>query len=476
MEMKTYQVNENKVFNADGHDFIFLPTQNAIFEMSEEVKEYIDHGKALNEFTREDLLAGFLGTDEEKNDTFKELSDCRVFIRSGHGDRFFSLGEESIDTPIRSIVLQVTSACNLRCEYCYYSKGSSAMSHKPPMTFDVAVAAVDFLLEHSGNFTDLNLVFFGGEPLLEFDLIAAVVAYAHNQALSAGKKIHFALTTNATLLDQRMIDFLNENRVSATVSIDGFQSSHDRYRRFPGGEPSYEVILPNIRRLLRSFNEKPVAARVTLAKDTDHITPMLFHLLNLGFAEAGFAPVTTSDERYQLSPTQMNNLLDQFRDLSDQFLRCALKNEFFGFSNIIDLLVELHEGDVKQYPCGGGFGLFSVDAKGNLYLCQRLVGDVAAHMGDIYKGIDAVKIKNFRLAVARDRTPTCKDCWARKICAGGCYHEALTREGSLTLANEHYCKWIKKWTEAGLTIYAELSLKNPEYLDRLSRLRGHGAL
>ena len=470
---RTYRVNENRIFMAEGREFIFLPTHNAVFELAPEVKKHLENGMALEEFTTDTLFSRLPGPEEEKQEVFKELLDCRVFITSVNEHSSYSI-RSGINAPLRSLVLQVTAACNLRCGYCYYGKDASSPVSLEPMTFDVAARAVDFLFDQSGPLSTVTLVFFGGEPLLQFDLLTRVGAYARKQTAARGKKIHFSLTTNGTLLNHRIIDFLNENHISTTVSMDGFKASHDRYRRFPGNRPSYDVILPKIVDLLKSSKEMPVAARVTLAKESAKVRPMLIHLLDLGFAEAGFAPATTADAHYQLSPEQMDDLLDQFADLSSKFMDQALKDDFLGFTNIIDLLVELHEGEVKPYPCGAGLGLLGVDARGGLYLCQRLLGNGDSHMGDIFSGIDAAKAESFRSAVARDRTGSCSGCWARHICAGGCYHEALIREGMLTRANSHYCDWIKKWIQTGLTVYAALSLKNPAYLDRLSHMRGYG--
>jgi uncharacterized protein len=169
----------------------------------------------------------------------------------------------------------------------------------------------------------------------------------------------------------------------------------------------------------------------------------------------------------------MDDLLRQFEMLSREFLDRARDNRFLGFTNLIDLLVTLHEGEVKAYPCGAGLGLFSVSTTGDLFLCQRLTGEGDAAMGNIYNGLDETTLKAFRQSVHLSSKPACRACWARSICAGGCYHEALVREGGLTAANRHYCDWIKRWIEIGVDVYGRLAGDNPGYLDKLSALRGH---
>jgi uncharacterized protein len=134
-------------------------------------------------------------------------------------------------------------------------------------------------------------------------------------------------------------------------------------------------------------------------------------------------------------------------------------------------LFSLHEGEIKSYPCGAGLGLFSVDPEGDLYLCQRLTGEEPFFMGDIFKGFNAAKVSTFRERAFINQKETCTRCWVRNICAGGCYHEALVREGDMMKANLHYCQWIKNWIKTGIEVYGQLAADCPEFLDRLFRLR-----
>jgi uncharacterized protein len=371
--------------------------------------------------------------------------------------------------PLKTLVLHVTEACNLSCVYCY--RKDFAKQNK--MTTRIAQKAVDFLFEHCGGLEEVVIVFFGGEPLLNFNVISFTVKYAQSKALENKKKVSFALTTNATLLTERVVAFLHENSVSVTVSMDGLKHVHDSFRCFPDGSPSYDVILSGTKKLISTAHKKPVVARVTVAKDPKNVPETLKHLLNLGFAEAGFAPVTTHDPVYQLNNENMDLLLDRFRFLAEEFFQTSLKDRFFGFTNLIDLLVALHQGEVKNYPCGAGLGLFSVSPDGKLYICQRFTGDDCLCMGDLFNGFDMRAIKIFREQAELSQKKACKTCHARVICAGGCYHEALIRENDLKKPNLHYCKWIQGWIDTGLEVYAKLILTNPDYPEKLCLLRGH---
>ena len=473
--MARFTLSDYKVFDVGGRPHLFLPAQNAIFEADRDTIDVLDQAAerwAGNPFNRLHFLEWAADSHPQGRETFEQLGRIgllRPVIEPLPGVK--DSGQHP-PMPVKTLVLHVTDACNLNCCYCYYHGGLDPAKTKV-MKPAVARRAIDFLMEASGFLGKVELVFFGGEPLLNRKLIAEAVSYANASANANGKSVDFALTTNATLLSEPATSFLIENGIGVTVSIDGLPEVHDRYRRFPDGSPSFSIIKPGLRRLLDAKHCKPVVARVTVAGDPGDVPASLDYLLDLGFAEAGFAPVTTQDPRYRLGPEAMEQLLRQFEGLSRRFLNRAQENRFLGFTNLIDLLVTLHEGEVKAYPCGAGLGLFSVSTEGDLYLCQRLTGEGDAAMGNIYSGVDEADIKTFRQSVHVASKPACSECWARAICAGGCYHEALVREGGLTSANLHYCDWIKRWIEIGIDVYGRLARENPAYLDKLSVLRGH---
>ncbi|WP_419656166.1 QhpX: predicted quinohemoprotein amine dehydrogenase, putative activating subunit [Desulfosarcina variabilis str. Montpellier] len=473
--METFTLSDYKRFDIDGRPHLFLPSQNAIFEADDDIMRMLDRTadhSAGDPFSKPAFVEWVGGTSQDITQVFEQLGRIGLLrpVRDPSWGEPKSVQHPGM--PVKTLVLHVTDACNLNCSYCYYHGGTRPDNGKV-MTMVIARQAVDFLMEASGALDRVELVFFGGEPLLNQKLIAEAVAYANGSAAERGKSVDFALTTNATLLNESTTAFLLENRIGVTISIDGLPEVHDRYRRFPDGSPSFAIIEPGIRRLIDATHGKPVVARVTVAGNPGDLTASLDYLLDMGFAEAGFAPVTSTDPRYRLSPDAMEALLGQFEALSQQFLDRARENRFLGFTNLIDLLVTLHEGEVRAYPCGAGLGLFSVSTEGGLFLCQRLTGESDAAMGNIYRGLDETALADFRQSVHVSAKPACRECWARSICAGGCYHEALVREGGLTAANLHYCDWIKRWIEIGIDVYGRLADENPDYLDTLSALRGH---
>ena len=472
--MTHFRLAENKTFQVNGQEFLFLPASKAIFQMDYETASLLKKWEGLEVLTEETVFPDLDGSVAAKTDLLRHLAKMRVLApvsldQSMVKGRVPQVGE----VPIKNLILHVTEACNLRCSYCYYS--DEGKNHLTPsggvMPLEVAQKAIDFLFNHSGNQKEVGVVFFGGEPLLNFKLIKAITAYADDRGKTAGKKVSYSLTTNATLLADDTVSFLKDHNVGVTISMDGTPSMHDRCRRFPDGSPSYHVIEPKVRRLIASLG-KPVPARVTLVNTPGDLAEALDHLLSMGFAEVGFSPVTTGSPKHQFSEAAMDELLVQFKKLAERYTAAAFRGEYLGFSNLTDLLVSLHGHELKNYPCGAGLGLFSVSHQGKLFLCQRFTGQDKYCMGDLGNGFDVEKLMDFRDKAEISQKEECRHCWARTLCTGGCYHEACVRENDFLKPNLHYCRWIKQWIETGLDVYGHLSIHCPEYLENLLLLRG----
>jgi uncharacterized protein len=471
--MTQFQMAENRVFTVEGRDFLFIVKENAIFELDSGTKRLLDKYPGSEEFTKDSVFGLFDGSCDENCELFDGLLNRRIIV-SNEDDTRRAGSSIPQAPPLSTLVLTVTDDCNLGCLYCYHNNGKRIDTTRETMTPETARRSIDFLFENSGELQKIVIVFFGGEPFLDFELVASSVEYAREKA--AGKQVEFAVTTNGTLLTEEVARFVEQNNISVTVSIDGVGEAHDRFRPFPDGSASFGTIEKKLADFLRIAKSRPVVARATVVKDHPNLLRTADQLLGLGFAEVGFAPVTTSDESYQLRPGEMHQLLAEFEALSDRFMDSAARGDLFGFSNLIDLLVVLHEGEVKSHPCGAGIGLLAVDPVGRLYLCQRLTGNGRPCLGDVFEGLDRARIEKFRTQAETERQRLCGDCWVKTICAGGCYHEALVRQGNPTSPNKHYCEWIKGWIEIGMNTYGKLAIECPDYLDKLSAFRGHAPL
>jgi uncharacterized protein len=380
--------------------------------------------------------------------------------------------------PLQTLVLNVTNQCNLSCGYCYeYGEDRipGAATEGPRfMSEATARAAVDFMLKESGESRVAHLTFFGGETLLNLPVLKASIAYARTRAAELGKDVDFSMTTNATLLRSDVIQYLADNDVGVTISIDGPKDVQDGFRVFKGGAGSYDVVLPKIKELLQRHKRHLIGARVTLTAANLDVKRIFRHLTEeIGFAEVGFAPATTAAKRdYAIAGDGYEQVLEQFRALAREFLEYALAGRHHGFSNVKDTLEEIHKGMSKPYPCGAGLGLLGVSTDGDVALCHRFAGSGAHKLGSVRNGIDREQQARFLEESHIAEKTDCSRCWARPVCAGGCYHEAYTRYGDARRPNLHYCEWIRGWIHTCLEIYGELAVRRPEFLQRLDERVG----
>jgi uncharacterized protein len=371
--------------------------------------------------------------------------------------------------PQRSLVLNVANDCNLGCTYCFASQGDYGAPRRF-MSQETAKQSVDFLLQNSGDHPTVTLVFFGGEPLMNFRLISETVAYATRAGELVGKRVDFSMTTNATYLTPEIIHFLRDHRVGVAVSIDGPKKYHDLRRTYKNGLGSYDMIQPRIMNLLREHKTRPVAARVTLTHGVTAVSEIFDHLTEMGFDEVGFAPVTSSDDdNYALTPEEFWQVLEEFGKLTAKYVGGVSSAERPRFSNLTNLLADLHQGVIKAYPCGAGLGLLGVGSTGKLYLCHRFLESDEHQVGTLATGVDRARQAEFMAATHLSAKPPCQICWVRNICSGGCHHEGYKRYGTLGHATIHRCEWIRAWINMGLHAYVEIMEKSPAFLDRIEK-------
>jgi uncharacterized protein len=474
--MSSIALREFHSFEAAGRRFLYLVPSAAVFALddcSAAVIDALNGGpKPVEDVTRD--LAGRFDV-AEVNDTIAELHRVRALSETSATPAPTPKILPLRPVPLQTLVVNVTNQCNLACTYCYeYGEDKivdTENGQQPKfMTEETAREAIEFALRESRDNPRAHITFFGGETLMNFPVLKATVAYARRRAAETGKEVDFSLTTNATLLRPEIIEFLATERVGVTISIDGPEELQNKFRVFHNGKGSYEIAAPKIKALLQRHRSRPIGARVTLTRQTLDVRKIYRHLTDeLGFWEVGFAPVTTAPGRdYAISDGGFDHLLDQFRALAAEYLDAALNNRHHGFSNVRETLQELHQGHAKAYPCGAGLGLMGVSTDGRVALCHRFAGSDDHGFGTVRDGVSWEKQQQFLESHHVNHKTDCQTCWARPICAGGCYHEAHTRYGSTNRPNLHYCEWIRGWTHTCLEIYGELAERNPSFLHQFN--------
>jgi len=462
-------------FQAAGRPFVYLVPSAAVFELdpvAEAVIRLIGECAQPEDAVVEALADRFPAPAVQA--VIAELVNIRAIGYQQQAEPKEPKFLPMVPFPLSTMVLNVTNQCNLACTYCYeYGEDKIVDTENGKqskfMSEATARQSVEFLLKESGQIA--HMTFFGGETLLNFPVLKSTVAYARQRAAEVGKTVDFSLTTNATLLQPEIIDFLADNEIGVTISMDGPRELQNKFRVFHNGAGSYDIVAPKIKALLQRHRSRPIGARVTLTSDTIDVTRIYRHLTEeFGFWEVGFAPVTTSPEhQYAISDRGFDRMLGQFRELAHEFQEHVAMNQHHGFSNIKDTLEEIHKGVSKAYPCGAGLGLMGVSTDGDVAVCHRFAGSDAHKLGSVKDGIDRTAQQAFLEQHHINDKTDCHTCWARPICAGGCYHEAHVRYGTTLRPNLHYCEWIRGWTDTCLQVYGELSVRNPDFLARFDR-------
>ena len=443
-----------------------IPT-TALFDLDEVGAAVYDLFSERGAVSEDDVRRRFEGRfrPDEVVGALRDFLDLRI-VSDGHPQaRSTPPGIEQY--PLSTLVLNVNTGCNLGCSYCY-KEDLTTPARGERMDFETARKGIELLLREGDSRERVNVVFFGGEPLSNLPLIRQVVDYSERRCAEQGKAVDFSLTTNATLLTEATIDYLDAHRFGLSVSIDGPRAVHDRHRRTVGGRGTYDLVSRKVRLLLERYRSRPVGARVTVTSGAIDVAAIHHHLVGeLGFFEAGYAPVTADDGAgYGLSGPELGAFFANMKALGEAYRDAALAGRSTGFGNLHQLMTDLHQGSRKTLPCGAGLGLLAVDKDGDLNLCHRFTGSDHPTYGNVERGIDKPRLGAF-LEAAADRSGTaCETCRIRHLCAGGCYHESYTRYADPLSPTYSYCELMRDWVDFGIGVYTRILAENPDFFAR----------
>ena len=423
-------------------------------------KNYIYDSGSLHECDKD--TADFVNWKYEKGEkvnlTQSKIEEIERDLNSLKEQGLF-LREEIKAYPIKSnelkaLCIHICHDCNLRCRYCFADEGAYH-SAREFMSEQTAKKAIDFLLANSGNRKVLEVDFFGGEPLMCLQTIKNVVAYARARAEEQGKKFLFTTTTNALLLDDDAIDFFNREMENVVLSLDGRKEVHDAIRKTRNGKGSFDLVVENIKKFVRSRGDKNYYVRGTFtAKNLDFSKDVIF-LAENGFDSLSVEPVVTDIDDLAIKPEHIPAIVGEYENLCDKYLEKHKKGEGFNFFHFnIDL-----EGGVclqkKVSACGAGNEYLSVVPNGDLYPCHQFAGDKDFLMGNVYDGvIDPVIREKFASSCLFTRKD-CDGCFAKFICSGGCAANNYHFEGDINTPYKVTCEMMKKRIECGMHVLAE---------------------
>lgn len=363
---------------------------------------------------------------------------------------------------IKALCLHIAHTCNLNCAYCFASQGKYHGA-RALMSFDVGKRALDFLVENSGSRHNLEVDFFGGEPLMNFDVVKALVAYARSIEKEKNKHFRFTLTTNGVLIDDDVIDFANREMSNVVLSLDGRKEIHDRYRVDYAGRGSWETVVPKFQKLVAARGGKNYYMRGTFTHANPDFLKDIETMLNLGFSELSMEPVVTAaGDPAALTEEDLPVVLAQYEELAKLMLKRNKEGNPFTFYHY---MIDLKGGPCiykRISGCGSGTEYMAVTPWGDLYPCHQFVGDERFRLGDIWNGVENTEIQNEFASCNVYAREECRDCWAKLYCSGGCAANAYHATGSVRGIYRYGCELFRKRMECAIAVAIARELGDAE--------------
>jgi len=360
---------------------------------------------------------------------------------------------------VKALCLHVAHTCNLNCSYCFASQGKFH-GERALMSYEVGKQAMDFLVANSGNRHNLEVDFFGGEPLMNFDVVKQVVAYARSIEKEHNKNFRFTLTTNGVLIDDDVIEYANKEMSNVVLSLDGRKEVHDRFRVDYAGNGSWEKIVPKFQKMVEARGGKSYYMRGTFT----HLNPDFLEdikvMLDLGFRELSMEPVVCAkDDPMHLTEEDLPIVYEQYEKLAELMLQKDKEGNPFTFYHY---MIDLKGGPCiykRISGCGSGTEYMAVTPWGDLYPCHQFVGEEKFKLGDIWKGVTAKDTQEDFASCNVYAREECRNCWARLYCAGGCAANAYHSTGSVRGVYDYGCKLFKKRLECAIMVEVARSLE-----------------
>ena len=353
---------------------------------------------------------------------------------------------------VKALCLHVAHTCNLNCSYCFASQGKYH-GDRAVMSYEVGRQALDFLMENSGTRRNLEVDFFGGEPLMNFQVVKDLVAYARSVEKERGKNFRFTLTTNGVLVDEDVIEWANRECSNVVLSLDGRKEIHDRFRVDYAGNGSWEKIVPKFQKFVEARGGKDYYMRGTFTHANPDFLKDIQTMLDLGFNELSMEPVVCAEgDPSALTKEDMTVVMDQYEKLAQLMLERDKAGKPFTFYHY---MIDLSGGPCiykRISGCGSGTEYMAVTPWGDLYPCHQFVGEERFKLGDIWNGVSNTEVQKEFASCNVYAHPECRDCWARLYCSGGCAANAYHATGSVTGVYQQGCELFRKRMECAIMV------------------------
>ena len=353
---------------------------------------------------------------------------------------------------VKALCLHVAHTCNLNCSYCFASQGKYN-GDRAVMSFETGKRALDFLIENSGTRRNLEVDFFGGEPLMNWDVVKQLVAYAREVEKKYNKNFRFTLTTNGVLVDDEVIEFANREMSNVVLSLDGRKDVHDRFRVDYAGQGSWEKIVPKFQKFVEARGNNEYYMRGTFTHHNPDFLKDIETMLDLGFTELSMEPVVcAAGDPSELTSDDLPIVCEQYEKLAELMIKRKKEGKPFTFYHY---MIDLSGGPCiykRISGCGSGTEYMAVTPWGDLYPCHQFVGDEKFKLGDIWNGVSNTAIQDEFMGCNVYERPECRECWARLYCSGGCAANAYHATGSIKGIYKYGCELFKKRMECAIMV------------------------
>ncbi len=443
-------------YRLNGLNIVLDVNSGAVHLVDDAVYDILDYYKDEPEDKIISLLADKYSAQEIKEGLaeIKELEENKMLYSE---DIFADVipKVENRNPVVKALCLHIAHDCNLKCKYCFAEEGEYH-GKRELMSLEVGKKAIDFLIKSSGSRKNLEVDFFGGEPLMNFDVVKGIVEYARSVEKEAGKNFRFTITTNGILFNDEIQQYINDNMHNVVLSIDGRKDVHDRMRPRAGGQGSYDSIVPKFQKLADSRNQTDYYVRGTFTRYNLDFAKDVLHLADLGFKQISVEPVVAADsEPYSIREQDLPVIFDEYEKLALEILERRKNGQWFNFFHF---MIDLTGGPCvvkRMVGCGSGTEYLSVTPTGDLYPCHQFVGMEQFKMGHVDTGVTMPETRKRFEGCNVYTKPKCRECWARFYCSGGCVANSYNAHGDLITPYEIGCEMQRKRIECAIMIKAK---------------------